>query len=144
MTAYELQQRMKSYNLTVEIARAIKTSKKVLIDFNRAQLMRGRNSNNTQIQPKYRSKSYAKMKRAMNARPGLGVPDINNTGSFQEKIDIVVKGKTYDFLSRDLKASMLNAKYSLLLGNTAKDLEKYNKQTLFPILKENLKKRLSS
>lgn len=144
MTAYELQQRMKNYNLTIAIAKAIKKSKKVLIGFNRAQLMKGRNSNNTKIQPKYKSKSWAKYKRKRNTKPGYGVPDIFDKGDYQEGIDVIVKGKTYDFKSSDSKATMLETKYPFLLGTTAKDTEKYSKETLLPILREDLKKRISS
>lgn len=143
MTAYELQQRLKNYNLTTEIVKAIKETKQVMISMNQAQLMRGRNSINTKIQPKYKSKSYAKLKRKMNAKPGQGTPDINYTGSFQKKIDVVTKGKNYDFISKDSKEQILTTKYPFILGLTAKDTEKYSKDTLLPVLKQNLKNKLS-
>lgn len=143
MTAYELQQRLKSFNLTVEIVKAIKLTKGTMVDFNRKQLMEGKNTLNIKILPRYKRKSYAKKKQARNSRPGLGVPDLFDTGSFQKEIDVKVSNKEYEFFSKDEKAPLLVDKYALILGMTAKNTETYSRDTLLPALKNSLKTKLS-
>lgn len=143
MTAYELNNRLKNYNLTAEIAKAMKMTKDKMADKNREQLKRGRNTINNRIQPRYKSKYYAKKKSARNSRPGFGVPDLNDLGDFHKAIDVKITVKQYEFINSDIKAPMLIDKYPLILGMSAKSTEEYSKDTLLPILKANLKKRIS-
>jgi len=143
MTIYALQQRLKNYNLNAEIVKAIKVTKDVLLDFNRSQLMSGRNALNLRIQPRYRTKGYAKSKNKRNRKPGLGVPDLFNDGNFQEKLDVKVRVKDMEFTSLDYKTPMLTEKYHNILGVTAGNMEKYVKNTLHPKLTESLKKALT-
>jgi len=137
MTVYELQQRLKNYNLSREVAEAVNLARVKLADLNRAQLMQGRNSINLKIQPKYRSTSYAKWKNKRNSKPGYGVPDLFDKGNFQRLIDVKVKGKTYELFSSDIKAPMLVEKYPFALGLTAKNEEDAAKNIIMPILKTN-------
>ena len=143
MTAYELNNRLKNYNLTAEIAKAMKMTKDKMADKNREQLKRGRNTINNRIQPRYKSKNDAKKKSARNSRPGFGVPDLNDLGDFHKAIDVKITVKQYEFINSDIKAPMLIDKYPLILGMSAKSTEEYSKDTLLPILKANLKKRIS-
>jgi len=143
MTVYELSNRLKRFDLNAEIVKAIKMTKEAMIEKNREQLMKGRNTINLKILPRYKSKSYAKKKFARNAKPGRGVPDLNNTGAFQAAIDVKVTTKQFEFFSRDEKAPMLVEKYPLILGMTAKATEQYSKNTLLPVLENSLKTKLA-
>ncbi len=143
MTAYELNQRLKNFDLTTEIKKAIEQTKDKMADLNRKQLLAGKNTINNRIQPRYRNKRYAKKKNIRNAKPGLGVPDLFDEGNFHKSIEVKIKGKQYDFIAKDTKAPALTDKYPLILGLTAKATEQYSRFTLLPVLRNSLKNKLS-
>lgn len=85
-----------------------------IVEINKDQLGEGTRKDGSKIEPSYRSDSYKKMKHKMNARAGLGTPDLKLTGAFQDKMYMKVVNKAkgeFDISSKDKKREELRAKY---------------------------------
>lgn len=104
-------------DLTKEAMRAVVTHKEDIADLNREQLMDGLTIEGKKIAPEYRSPSYARRKNRKNPAPGYGIPDLYNTGRFQEGIKVsVLDNEQFDQNSTDSKNAMLKKKYPKILG----------------------------
>ena len=78
---------------------------------NKAQLKKGFSKNLKKLK-KYRDQEYAVYKNQKNPEPGLGNPDLNETGDFWRGFRLKVLNKNqYDILSTDSKNDMLVKKY---------------------------------
>jgi len=87
-----------------------------VVQLNREQLMEGRVKDGGKFQERYKSPSYAEYKHRRNPIPGKYVPDLYNTGAFQEAMKLKVNSKEeYEIFSTDSKASMLTKKYGSLV-----------------------------
>lgn len=64
----------------------------------------------------YASAEYAFYKYQRNPIPGLGNPDLFDTGSFQSHIQTIVSGLTVNIGSTDSKAPQLEIKYPGIFG----------------------------
>lgn len=114
---------------------AIELTANQLADVNREQLDAGRDAKGDSISPAYRSNEYAKYKYGINPKPGYGIPDLKDTGSYYSKIKFYIEGSDINFYDTDSKANSIFAKYGSVLGvyeNTA--LEKYRREFLYPLI----------
>jgi hypothetical protein len=103
----------------------------------REQLERGLTADGETIRPRYQNAGYARMKQAMNSKPGLGNPDLKLTGSFHRQIfidprvdsGVIVVGST------DEKAEDLEEKYGgIIFGLGGEYKAVYVGQALRPSL----------
>jgi hypothetical protein len=94
----------------------IKSKEQELMDFQRDQLLHGKDSKGETLQP-YQSTMYAAEKNARNPLPGKWNPDLKDTGSFHNQMFATPKfkgDKTTDVKvsSKDSKTHSLVKKYS--------------------------------
>lgn len=92
-------------------------------DKNRDQLLTGKDNEGRNIQPKYRSDTYADVKQTVNSQPDFGVPDLKATGDFHKGIITAFSGDSYMVTSTDSKTPELSVKYLDIFGLNEKSLE---------------------
>ena len=92
-TVADLLDVVEKVNLKEVIDQSINDTKEDYIRLNtEQQLFKGLATDGRQLQPLYKSNSYAKKKNAMNPIPGFGVPDLKLTGSFYANQKLSVQG----------------------------------------------------
>lgn len=111
-----------------------------LIEVNRDNLLSGFNALGVKITRAYRSAKYAEKKRAKNALPGYGVPDLNLTGSFYNAIEFHISGANLVWENSDSKAAKLLEKYGSVLGVSENErLQRYRTEYLYPAIARGIK-----
>lgn len=96
------------------LSESIEENAEYIADLNTSQLSEGVNSLGQSLDPKYKMAEYAKMKKAMGAKPPFGTPDLKLTGAFYEgfRAEPLKADKGGIFItSDDSKASKLAGKY---------------------------------
>ena len=111
-TAAQVYNRFKTLNLNKEAIKVVVDRKVDMIHFNQQQLLNsGTDKEGNQLK-RYRSDSYAKRKHQRNPLPGLGVPDLYDTGAFFESMKLeVINEKKYRIYATDSKTKELIKKY---------------------------------
>jgi hypothetical protein len=103
---------------------------------NRKQMKAGKTIDGSPIRNKdgggYRSKSYARLKNAMNPLPTLGTPDLFLTGEFSRQLDAELYGETIDIISKDDKSPELEDKYPDIFGIGTNYKKEYQDEHLAP------------
>lgn len=100
--------RLEAMSITDIVGTAMENTQKRLTDAQRNQMLEGLDSNGKKI-GKYKSKTYAAKKFAMNPLAGLGNIDLKLTGEFQAAIlvDVRPDNQSLVFSSADEKTAML-------------------------------------
>ena len=84
-----------------------------MVQLNREQLMEGRVKDGGKFQERYKSPSYADWKHRRNPIPGRFVPDLYDTGAFQEAMKLrVIDKQNFEIYSTDSKAKMLMSRFA--------------------------------
>lgn len=116
------------FNVKIEnlVLEAVEANEQALTDLNREQMRRGMTAEGTAIVPDLRNKLYADAKKQAGGRAPFGTPDLYLTGSFQERMQMDVDSRSYEFGSTDEKADKLSEKYANIFGLTKenKDMAK--------------------
>jgi hypothetical protein len=94
-----------------------------IVDENRDQLLKGKDNENKNIQPKYASAEYADYKQSKNSQPEFGIPDLKDTGDFQDKMILAISSDNFMITSTDEKTPELTVKYLDIFGLNEKSLE---------------------
>lgn len=140
-TVIDLLNSLKQFDLKSAITQSIEETEDAYIELNtQKQLFKGEDSTGSQIQPLYRSSSYAKMKNQMNSAPGYGVPDLKLTGSFYQNMKVRVESDTL-ILDSDVEyAQNLEKKYDAdkIYGLTEDNQEQYNEGPFFNALEQKI------
>jgi len=130
--------------LNKEAIKVVVNHKQDIINLNQEQLLgTGTDKFGKQLK-RYRSKSYAIRKNKRNPLPGLGVPDLYDTGASFEgmKIDIVDENK-YSITSTDSKTKDLEKKYGKdILGLSVESKTEMIKEFFQNDLVKNIKQSL--
>ncbi|CAL7961491.1 hypothetical protein GAMM_230008 [Gammaproteobacteria bacterium] len=124
---------------------AMENTQKRLTDSQRNQLLEGLRSDGTKI-GKYKSKTYAAKKFAMNPLAGLGNIDNRLTGAFQSDIivDIRPESASLVFSSVDEKTSMLvSLQGKNIFGLSTPFAQEYSKYFLKPEVVKLIKQRIN-
>lgn len=104
------------------VEKAMKTQKQDLAALQRNQLFHGLNSKDQVIGDTesgrlgYKDKNYAFDKYKKNPLPGLGNPDLFDTGDFYRGITVTVTGRKLSIYSTDSKNLQLSSKYPFIFG----------------------------
>lgn len=104
----EMIRRLEAMSITDVVGVAMENTQKRLTDAQRNQMLEGLRSDGKKI-GKYKSKTYAAKKFAMNPMAGLGNIDLKLTGEFQAAILVDVRpgSQSLVFSSADEKTSMI-------------------------------------
>ena len=128
-TVADLLESVEKVDLTIIIEATIEETAADYIRLNtEEQLFKGIDANGAQLQPLYKSKSYAKKKNEMNATPGYGVPDLKLTGSFYKSQKLAVNGDQINLDSDVDHAQYLEKNYGAekIYGLDDENQETYN------------------
>jgi hypothetical protein len=90
----------------------------------------------------YANAEYAFYKYSKNPAPGLGNPDLFDTGSFYNHIQTIVRSGTISIGSTDSKAPELEVKYPGIFGLGGKYKAEFIEQNLRPAWMRQVKKEL--
>lgn len=124
-----------------EISReAVSETTEDLADQNRAQLHAGYNRDSQLIgdlKP-YASDTYAFYKANKNPLPGLGNPDLEDTGAFYAGIQVTVNGDIVNEDSTDEKSPELQEKYKDIFGLGGEFKTDYVNDSLRPAFKAGI------
>lgn len=110
-----------------------------IVERQKAQLSEGLSSVGGTF-PKYRNPAYARKKNALNAKPGLGNPDLKLTGAFYRGITAVVSGGKIKINSTDSKTDSLKAKYDKdkMFGLYPEEMNDFIQNRLRPVFRKNI------
>lgn len=139
-TIRDLRDGIRKVNFNSMVVNAADKTKDKLVQFNREQLLQGRDSRGLLLSPEYASFNYALRKYQQNAAPGFGNPDLYLTGAFQRAFYATV-GYTgiYTLDSTDSKTDVLqNGSYThpgygkYIFGVNTQNIEKYAQENFWP------------
>jgi hypothetical protein len=127
--------RLQSLNVGSLASSSISAHTEDMADAQREQLMQGRDSLDMALR-QYRSPAYAQMKNAMNSRPGLGNPDLKDTGATHASISFEVAGQSVrtnvnDVHGLEEKYKKADANPFLLSKKTKQQLKDEHLQSTF-------------
>ena len=143
-TIHAMLKRVKSVDLQTIGVNIVVDNKIELLDLNKDQLLNdGMNKNMVKLRS-YRSASYARRKNQRNPSPGLGTPDLYNTGAFQDGFTLKINSKSsFDIFSTNSKNSELTKKYGKdIFGLTETSKETFGREVMQPELVREVKKIL--
>jgi hypothetical protein len=135
-TLKEMSRRMKGLNLFKIYQEIIKEETETILNLNRDQLLKGKTSKGQKIKPKYKNKAYAKKKKGLNTKPGLGTPDLKLSGAFHASFTLKNKSGTFVYGAKAAHSKFLIPKYDDIFGLDPKNtklfldrdfIEAYNK-----------------
>lgn len=143
-TIHEMLRRAQSIDLQAIGVSVVVATKDELIKLNKEQLMdKGEDKNLIKLKS-YQNASYARRKNQRNPFPGLGTPDLYNTGSFQNAFQLKINSKnSFDIFSNDSKSSDLQKKYGkAIFGISEPNRQEYADEFMQPALVREVKKIL--
>jgi hypothetical protein len=156
MTLHELQRRLKSFSLEVEVADSVNETKDEMLNLNRMQLLRGLTKDGDYLSPKYSedpffkskesAKRYAAWKKKIEPvktdRPE-DVPNLFIVGVFHGKIDVKANANEYTFTNSASFASGVESKFKDIYGLTPESKsETYIPDYLLPSVQNRITKKL--
>lgn len=124
-TVRDLRKTLRSVNILYETIKAAEKNSREMIMLNQVQLFSGENNKGESFK-QYRWKEYAEYKNDKNPLPGLGYPDLKNTGAFYKGFWARINSAGIKMGSTDSKSSWLENHYS-----------KRGKQLIFGLTPEN-------
>jgi len=133
--------KVKSLNLELARQEAIKSNAFEGLKLNQDQLkLKGQKSDGTFLK-EYASGAYAEYKNFLNAAPGLGRPDLLDTGAFQGGFYARIQPKSVIFGSVDSKSDKLEKKYGKeIFGLTKDNTQLFAVKYIIPELKQYISK----
>lgn len=143
-TIHEMLRRAQSIDLQAIGVSVIVDTKDELIKINKEQLMdKGEDKNLVKLKS-YRSASYARKKNQRNPFPGLGTPDLYNTGAFQNAFQLKINSKnSFDIFSNNSKSGDLQKKYGkAIFGISDPNKQDYADDYMQPALVREVRKIL--
>ena len=143
-TIHEMLRRAQSIDLQAIGVSVIVDTKDELIKLNKEQLMdKGEDKNLVKLKS-YRSASYARKKNQRNPFPGLGTPDLYNTGAFQNAFQLKINSKnSFDIYSNNSKSGDLQKKYGkAIFGVSDPNKQEYADEYMQPALVREVRKIL--
>ena len=143
-TIHEMLRRVQSIDLQAIGVSVIVDTKDELIKLNKEQLMdKGEDKNLVKLKS-YRSASYARKKNQRNPFPGLGTPDLYNTGAFQNAFQLKINSKnSFDIYSSNGKSGDLQKKYGkAIFGISDPNKQEYADDYMQPALVREVRKIL--
>lgn len=112
-----------------------------LLDLLRAQLEHGE-AGDGQL-PKYANDAYAKRKQTMGSKAPYGIVDLKLTGSFQDKLAIIMTKKGARIRSTDKKSNELRKQYSKeIFELNGKSSSIYLNEIIYPALIKKVQNEL--
>ena len=133
MDIIDLAEIFKKISIDSLMTKVAQDNNEIITDKNKSQIMQGKDSTGEDIQPSYRSDTYADVKQTVNSQPSFGVPDLKLTGGFQGAMVTHVRGNIYVTVSTDPKTGALVGKYGEIFGLSEKSIEEIQ-----PIMTEKL------
>lgn len=109
----------------------------------REQLEQGRGKDGEKIQPSYKSGTYAKKKNARNPEPGLGTPDLKDTGAYHGAITARAYQDAVEISSSDYKAQYLVPKYPNAMGLNVLGIIRLQRELVLPHLQKEIRRLLN-
>ena len=103
-------------DLNKNMGLVVQANEKPLVQINRDQLLSGNTNEGKPIEPTLRSFMYADEKKKKGGKAPFGIPDMKNTGAFQDAMILETDDRNYYILSTDDKTSDLTKKYKGLFG----------------------------
>lgn len=141
-TIAEMLRRVQSIKLKEALPDMIKKTSADIILLNQTQLLHGLNANGDKIKPDYKNKYYANKKNARNPNPGLGTPDLRDTGEFYQDFTLEVDTKSLTLSSKNSKTESLISDYGpFIFGLTKDNKGKYVNDTLEPKIHQHITKK---
>ena len=95
---------------------AVESNEKPLVQINRDQLLIGTTNEGKTIEPTLRSMVYAVEKKKRGGIAPAGIPDMKDTGAFQDAMILLTDDRDYHITSTDDKTPDLTKKYKGLFG----------------------------
>lgn len=144
-TIFDFNNKIRAVNIKETISKSVEETKDAAVSFVKGQLHYGEDGSGHLLNPKYKSRQYAKKKEAENPIPGFGTPDLFLKGDFTAGIEEVVNASSYSFTidSTDSKAPKLEGQYGKeIYALNDQNKEYYSTEILKPHLIENLKNQL--
>lgn len=144
MTIFEKYQRVKNLNSNLRLVGmdAMIATREQFLELNRDQMTAGWNSDDSRI-GRYQSDSYARFKRLAFPQSG-GWVNLRYTGSFQDKMRLVVNAREWKVTSDDGKAAKLTEKYGRnVFGLAPQQLQEYRSEYFYPALMERINRQLN-
>lgn len=144
-TISNIQSRIKSLNIKDISVDAIEQTSNVIIEKQQDQLRHGLNRSGKLIGDThpYQSADYAFYKANKNSIPGLGNPDLIDTGDFVRGIKIDVTPESYTTDSTDSKSHDLQSKYGEdILGLDEENKSAYVTEALEPVFINKVREKL--
>ena len=145
-TIHEMLRRAQSIDLQAIGVSVIVDTKDALIDLNKSQLMdKGEDKNSKKLKSyKPTTGAYARRKNQRNPFPGLGTPDLYNTGAFQNAFQLKINSKnSFDIFSSNSKSGDLQKKYGkAIFGVSDPNKQEYADEYMQPELVREVRKIL--
>lgn len=122
MSIRSLLRRAESIDTAKAVVNAVAQTTPRIVELNRVQLFTGYIKSGEKLGEYnlgaygYRNQFYAFEKYRRNPLPGLGNPDLKDTGSFYAGMYARLRGNILEFGSTDEKALKLQLKYPMILG----------------------------
>ena len=133
--------RSEIFNIIVE---SIEETLNEAIELNKSQLFENSMDRKGKKLRQYRSKDYARKKNMMNPLPGLGSPDLFDTGKFFDSFDAQIVGQSVLFYATDSKTGSLIEKYGSDIFGLTNEAKGYYRETLMPIIIKKINDKLKN
>lgn len=115
----------------------------ILLDLVKSQLKRGETSVGL-IQPPLKSERYSKKKLSNGSNAPFGIPDLFDTGKFQDKFKLYFGKDALRIRSTDKKAPDLLSKYGYEIYELSQEnFEYYTNQIIIPLMIKKIENGLS-
>jgi hypothetical protein len=135
-TVLDLQDNLSAIEMHREAKSAIGRTSEFIADLNVEQLEKGLTSEGKRL-PRYRNKTYARFKNAINPLPGFGNPDLILTGAFTKSFKIDVGSEDLEVVSNDIHD--LSERYGEdIYGLSDDNQEFYNQEIFLPELAQSI------
>lgn len=132
-TAADLLENLQKVNVNEIVKRSLINTTPALLRAQKKQMMAGKTAKGENITPELRSQEYAKQKKAKFQESPFGIPNLRDTGEFQQNIYLEVDSDSYTLDSTDEKSSKLKAKYGEeIFGLSENSMENYVEKDLKP------------
>lgn len=137
MTIAEANRRIQRLNLKAQLPGIISSTSAAIIKYNQNQLYDFSIDSTSNPLEFYKSLAYSIEKNTRNPKPGLGRPDLKDTGTFYNGWFVELQGDILKIYSRDSKTPELVGKYGDdIFGLTKENKTRYSFGEFFEKVKE--------
>ena len=124
MDIFEFNKRVQRIDSDVLINETFDEIKWDIVKLNQEQLLAGKTTKGTKIEPKYKTEKsdrYSRQKHIQNPAPGMGVPDLFKTGEWFKKFFAIMENYIWEVSSFSRLTQILANKYNDIFGLSKKD-----------------------